>query len=87
MLIHVSCFSYIIDTYADYAASAAAVIIVARSSSAAAAPLFTTQMFDALGVGGGGSLIASVAALLSATPFLFYRYGNRIREKSKYATS
>lgn len=87
MLIHVSCFSYITDTYADYAASVVAVIIVARSSSSAGAPLFTAQMFDALGVGGGGSLIAGVAAVLSVTPFLLYRYGHKIREKSKYAVS
>ncbi|KAF4338059.1 major facilitator superfamily transporter [Fusarium beomiforme] len=87
MLIHVSCYSYITDTYADYAASVIAVSIVARSVSSAAAPLFTRQMFNATGVGGGGSLIAGVAALLAITPFLFYRFGHRIRSNSKYAPS
>ncbi|KAH7207920.1 major facilitator superfamily domain-containing protein [Fusarium redolens] len=64
MLIHVSCFSYITDTYADYAASVIAANIVARCISSAGAPLFTRQTFNAIVVGGGGSLIAGVAALL-----------------------
>jgi hypothetical protein len=42
-------------------------------------------MFNVMGIGGGGSLIAGVAALLAITPFLFYRYGHIIRSKSKYA--
>ncbi|EXL40801.1 hypothetical protein FOCG_16745 [Fusarium oxysporum f. sp. radicis-lycopersici 26381] len=84
MLIHVSCFSYITDAYADYTASVIAANIVARCISSAGAPLFTRQMFDALGVGDGGSLIAGVAAPLAVIPFLFYRYGHTIRSRSKY---
>ncbi|PNP61493.1 hypothetical protein FNYG_13780 [Fusarium nygamai] len=85
MLIHVCCFSYITDTYADYAASIIAANIVARCISSAGAPVFTNQMFEALGVGGGGSLIAGVAAPLAVIPFLFYHYGHTIRSRSKYA--
>lgn len=84
MLIHVSCFSYVADTYADYAASVIASNLFARCISSAGAPIFTSQMFEALGVGGGGSLIAGVAALLAVIPFLFYRYGHAIRSRSKY---
>ncbi|KAJ4124761.1 hypothetical protein NW765_014289 [Fusarium oxysporum] len=76
---------YITDAYADYAASVIAANIVARCISSAGAPLFTRQMFDALGVGDGGSLIAGVAAPLAVIPFLFYRYGHTIRSRSKYA--
>lgn len=42
-------------------------------------------MFDALGVGGGGSLIGGVAALLAVIPFLFYKYGKQIRARSKFS--
>jgi hypothetical protein len=42
-------------------------------------------MFDALGVGGGGSLIGGVATVLAAIPFLFYKYGKQIRIRSKFA--
>ena len=68
-----------------YAASALAANTVARSACGAAAPLFTSYMFDALGVGGGGSLIGGVATILAIIPFLFYRYGKPIRERSKFA--
>lgn len=68
-----------------YAASAIAANTIARSACGAAAPLFTFQMFTALGVGGGGSLVAGVATLLAAIPFLFYKYGKQIRLRSKFA--
>lgn len=42
-------------------------------------------MFNALGVGGGGSLIGGVALLLAPIPFIFYKYGGPIRERSKFA--
>jgi DHA1 family multidrug resistance protein-like MFS transporter len=68
-----------------YAASALAANTVVRSAAGAAAPLFTQYMFDGLGVGGGGSLIAGVACLLAPIPFIFYKYGGPIRERSKFA--
>lgn len=68
-----------------YAASALAANTVCRSAAGAAAPLFTTYMFDALGVGGGGSLIGGMAVLLAPIPFVFYKYGGPIRERSKFA--
>ncbi|KAM0563878.1 hypothetical protein ACHAPJ_000084 [Fusarium lateritium] len=85
MLVYVAIINYLTDTYAQYAASVIAANTVARSAGSAAAPLFTTQMFTALGVGGGGSLIGGVATLLALIPFVFFWYGARIRKKSKYA--
>lgn len=85
LLIFVAYLNYLTDTYLMYAASALAANTVARSGAGAAAPLFTQYMFDALGVGGGGSLIAGVACLLAPIPFIFYKYGGPIRERSKFA--
>ncbi|KAJ4173451.1 hypothetical protein NW754_012454 [Fusarium falciforme] len=85
MLVYVAIINYLTDTYTDYAASVIAANTVTRSAGSAAAPLFTNQMFSALGVGGGGSLIGGVATLLALIPFVFYKYGSRIRRKSKYA--
>ncbi|KAI8683886.1 MFS domain-containing protein [Fusarium keratoplasticum] len=85
MLIYVAIINYLTDTYTDYTASVIAANTVTRSAGSAAAPLFTNQMFSALGVGGGGSLIGGVATLLALIPFVFYKYGSRIRRKSKYA--
>ncbi|KAK6612085.1 major facilitator superfamily transporter [Botrytis cinerea] len=85
LLIFVAYLNYLTDTYLMYAASAVAANTVCRSAAGAAAPLFTTYMFDALGVGGGGSLIGGIAVLLAPIPFLFYKYGGAIRERSKFA--
>ena len=76
--------SYLSESYLMWAASAQAGNTVMRSSIAAAAPLYTQQMFKSLGVAGGGSLIAGVAVLLAPIPFVFYKYGGKIRSKSKF---
>jgi DHA1 family multidrug resistance protein-like MFS transporter len=85
MLIFVSYLNYLVDSYLMYAASAIAANTIMRSLTASAAPLFTNQMFSALGVGGGGSLLGGVGAVLAVIPFLFYRYGKAIRVRSRFA--
>lgn len=85
LLIFVAYFNYLVDVYLMFAASAIAVNTVIRSIGGAAAPLFTRQMFSAMGVGGGGSLIAGVGVLLSVIPFLFYKYGAQLRARSKFS--
>ena len=86
-LIFVGFINYLVDVYITHAASAVAANTILRSACGAAAPLFTEYMFDALGVGGGGSLIGGVAVLLAPIPFIFYRYGEEIRKRSSFATS
>lgn len=85
LLIFVVYINYIIDSYLMYAASAVAANTILRSACAAASPLFTQYMFDALGVGGAGSLIGGVGVLMMPIPFVFYKYGGKIRARSKYA--
>ncbi|KJZ72783.1 hypothetical protein HIM_07858 [Hirsutella minnesotensis 3608] len=85
LLVFVAFLNYIVDTYVMYAASAIAANTIVRSACGAAAPLFTPQMFVAMGVGPGGSVIGGVAALLAVIPFLFYKYGKQIRERSKFS--
>ncbi|KAK5129323.1 hypothetical protein LTR08_003603 [Meristemomyces frigidus] len=85
IMIFVAYLNYLTDTYLMYAASALAANTVCRSACGAAAPLFTEYMFTSLGVGGGGSLIGGVACLLAPIPFIFYKYGGPLRERSKFA--
>ncbi|KAJ6437882.1 Chromatin structure-remodeling complex subunit rsc9 [Purpureocillium lavendulum] len=87
ILTFVSYLNYLVDSYVHYAASAIAVNTFARSIGSASAPLFTTYMFKAMGVGGGGSLIGGVAAVLAIVPFVFWRYGKKIRGRSNYTPS
>lgn len=85
LFIFVAFLNYLTDTYLMFAASALAANTVCRSACGAASPLFTNYMFDSLGVGGGGSLVGGVAVLLMPIPFIFYKYGGAIRERSKFA--
>ena len=85
LLIFVSYLNYLTDTYLMFTASAMAANTICRSACGAAAPLFTRQMFAALGVGGGGSLVGGVATLLAPIPFIFYKYGEGIRQRSRFA--
>jgi MFS family permease len=85
LLIFVSYVNYLIDTYSMFAASTLAANTMARSACAAASPLFTQYMFDTLGVGGAGSLIGGVAVVLAPIPFVFYKYGKSIRQRSRFA--
>jgi DHA1 family multidrug resistance protein-like MFS transporter len=68
-----------------YSASAMAANAMIRAATGAAFPLFTDQMFRKLGVGWAGTVIAGVALLLAPSPFVFARYGARIRAKSEFA--
>jgi DHA1 family multidrug resistance protein-like MFS transporter len=83
--IFLQCLNYIVDAYLVFAASALAANSVLRSIAGAGFPLFSTYMFNALGVNWTGTLLGCVAAILMPIPLLFYLYGLRIREKSKFA--
>lgn len=87
LFISVAYLNYLADCYAAYAASALAANSICRSLCGAATPLFTTYMFEALTVAGGGSLIAGLACVLAVVPFVFYWKGSEIRRRSKFASS
>ncbi|EPX75141.1 spermidine family transporter [Schizosaccharomyces octosporus yFS286] len=75
--------NYIVDCYMDISASAIAANTLFRSSFGAAFPLFTTQMFNNLGIGWAGSLVGFVAVALIPFPFFLFIYGSKIRSMSK----
>ncbi|GFF82660.1 uncharacterized transporter C569.05c [Aspergillus lentulus] len=83
--IFLQCLNYIVDAYLVFAASALAANSVLRSIAGAGFPLFATYMFNALGVNWTGTILGCVAAILMPIPLLFYLYGPKIREKSKFA--
>lgn len=69
-----------------YAASVLAANSVLRSLFATAFPLFTTQMYDNLGDQWASSIPAFLALGCLPFPFLFHKYGRRIRTKCKYTS-
>ncbi|KAI0946742.1 hypothetical protein AcW1_010117 [Taiwanofungus camphoratus] len=86
-MVFISFFTYLVDTYLGYTASALAASTMVRSAVGAAFPLFTTQMFHNLGINWACTLIGLLGLLLAPSPFLFYRYGARIRAKSRFSPS
>ncbi|KAL8736600.1 MAG: hypothetical protein Q9181_002323 [Wetmoreana brouardii] len=77
--------NYLVDAYLMFAASAIAANTFLRSICGAVFPLFSTYMFKALGVNWAGSLLGFVALALVPIPIVFWKFGARIRARSKFA--
>lgn len=77
--------NYLVDTYQHQAASALAAKTCIRSFWGAAVVLFTNQMYARLGYQWAGTLLAGISLLCCAIPFLFWTYGEKIRQRSRYA--
>ena len=85
VLVFLSIMNYLIDAYTIYAASVLAANSVLRSLFGAIFPLFTTYMYDGLGIHWASSIPAFLALACVPFPFLFYRYGPKIRLSCKYS--
>jgi multidrug resistance protein len=73
--------TYMVDAFQKYAASALAATTVLRSVFGACLPLAGPKMYDSLGLGWGNSLLGFVALLFLPVPFIFQKYGERLRTK------
>ena len=77
---------YVVDSYTRYAASAVGAITVLRSLAGFGFPLFAPYMYNALGYGVGGTVLAVLAIVFGwPAPFLLWRYGATLRAKSKFS--
>jgi multidrug resistance protein len=85
VLVFLSIMNYLIDAYVIYAASVLAANSVLRSLFGAGFPLFTTYIYKNLGIHWASSIPAFLALVCVPFPFLFYKYGEPIRMKCKYA--
>ncbi|TDZ27904.1 Efflux pump radE [Colletotrichum spinosum] len=71
--------NYLLDAYPRYAASVTAALAVLRSLAGALLPLGGLEMYNALGLGWGNSLLAFISLALVPIPLVFYLFGARIR--------
>ncbi|KAI9887701.1 MAG: hypothetical protein M1823_000450 [Watsoniomyces obsoletus] len=85
LLIYAGVFTFLVDAYPLYAASALAANSFARSSFSAAFPLFGVQMYSKLGYQWATTVLAFLTLLMMPFPYIFYRYGKRIRGRSHFA--
>ncbi|KAH7019262.1 major facilitator superfamily domain-containing protein [Ilyonectria destructans] len=87
LLVFSGIFTFLVDAYPQYAASALAANAFVRCSFAAAFPLFGTQMYGKLGYQWASSLLAFLTLAMMPFPYIFFRYGKRIRATSRFAKS
>ncbi|CAG7561215.1 unnamed protein product [Fusarium equiseti] len=85
LLVFTGIFTFLVDAYPQYAASAMAANSFARCSFAAAFPLFGIQMYNTLGFQWASSLLAFLTVAMAPFPWLFFKYGKRLRAKSRFA--
>ena len=85
VVLFLSVMNYLIDAYTIYAASVLAANSVLRSLFGAVFPLFTTYMYDGLGIHWASSVPAFLALACVPFPFLFYKYGPAFRMRCKFA--
>ncbi|KAE8160719.1 major facilitator superfamily domain-containing protein [Aspergillus tamarii] len=76
--------NYMADAYETYSASAMSASACTRSILGAMLPLATKPMFDRLGVNWAYTLVGFLSLGVTVIPFVFIRYGVRIRESSKF---
>ncbi|KAL4802570.1 MFS general substrate transporter [Aspergillus unguis] len=77
-------FIYLPFTYPRYSGSLFAANGFARSLFAGASILFSRPMFDGIQVSGGVTLLASFSVLCILGMFLLYRFGGKLRERSRF---
>jgi MFS family permease len=83
MGIFMSVQTYLIDSYTAHAASVTAANAVLRSILGALLPLCGLQLYEAIGLGWGNTLLAFIALFFAPVPWIFFRYGKRIRTSTK----
>lgn len=76
--------NYIIDCYGFYSNSAIAINTFVRSIAGAGFPLFAPAMYHNLGVPWATSLLGFLCVAFFPVPVLFYKYGAKIRAKSRF---
>ncbi|KAF4340704.1 fluconazole resistance (FLU1) [Fusarium beomiforme] len=84
LLISIALTTYLGDCYGVYSASAMAAGTCLRNLAGAGLCLAAAPMYTTLGVGWASTLLGGVSVLMCAIPFVFIRYGNTIRQRSKF---
>lgn len=87
MGIYMSVQTYLVDAYSAHAASVTAANAVLRSVLGAVVPLFGLELYDALGLGWGNTLLGLILVALAPVLWAFSVFGERIRNNPKFERS
>ena len=78
-----STYSYTADCYGESSSSAIAGQGLMRNALGAVSPLFASQFFHNVGSQYAGLILSLIACVLTLVPFVFYKYGHKMRARSK----
>ena len=84
LLIFMGELNYLVDAYEVFAASAFGAASASRSIFGVVLPFAAKPMYTRLGVAWACSLFGFMSLLMSLIPFIFIKYGDRVRANSKF---
>lgn len=76
--------NYLTDAYEVFAASAMAASTCSRCLGGALLPFAARPMYGNLGIAWASSLLGVLSLGMCAIPFVFIKYGDKIRGRSKF---
>ncbi|CZT00561.1 related to multidrug resistance protein [Rhynchosporium graminicola] len=82
-----STYSFTSDCYGENSSSAIAGQGLMRNTLGAVAPLFASQFFHNVGSQYAGLILAIAGTVLTFIPFVMFKYGHRLRERSKLSNT
>ena len=84
LLIFAAMLNYLTDAYKTFAASAQGIASTCRAIGGALLPFAARPMFTRLGINWACSLLAFLSLGMALIPWLFIKYGDRIRANSRF---
>lgn len=86
--IYASSNTFMLDAYGPlYGASAAGAGMITRYVMSTGFPLVALKMYQSLGVGWATTILAGIAFAMIPIPWLFWKYGPGLRNRTRYETS
>jgi len=76
---------YLADSYLLYSASAFSGLALVRAVASGLMPLVAQKMYAGMNANVAGSVLAALAAAFCVTPWLFFRFSMRLRQRSPFA--
>lgn len=84
VLVFIALLNYLADAYEIFAASAMAATSCSRSIFGAVLPFAGLPMYNKLGIAWASSLLGFLSLAMTVVPFVFIKYGDRIRGGSHF---
>lgn len=84
-VIYLTAFNYLSDAYTLYASSALAGQSFVRNLVGGSFPFFAVKLYSGIGPNWASTIFACIGAVLAIVPFIAFKYGPKIRERSKFA--